>query len=153
MARRNPTARTRKTVTRPAAPATPAQAMRTLRTSTRKAVEAGVEAAVGVRRSAVGAFNALVKQGAALEAKSRRVAIARATEARDIACARAVEAKTKTVGAMSHLEKVFEQRVSRAISKLGVPTTRDVRALSRQVAQLQVSVEQLRRSRTRARAH
>jgi poly(hydroxyalkanoate) granule-associated protein len=146
---RTRTLRTRKPVARPA---TPAQAIHTLRTSTRKAVEAGVQVAEGVRRSAFGAFESLVKQGAALEARSRRVALARATEARDIACARAVQAKTKTVEAMSQLEKVFEQRVSKAIAKLGVPTTRDVRALSRQVAQLQASVEQLRRSRARARA-
>jgi poly(hydroxyalkanoate) granule-associated protein len=148
MASRTRTPRTRKTAARPT---TPAQALHTIRTSTRKAVEAGVQAAAGVRRTAIGAFDSLVKQGAALEAKSRRVAMARANEARDIACARAVEAKTRTVDAMSHLEKVFEQRVSRAISKLGVPTTRDVRALSRQVTQLQASVEQLRRTRARAR--
>jgi len=149
MTRRSSTLRTRKTVARPA---TPAKAIRTFRSTTRKAVEAGVQVAEGVRRSAFGAFDALVKQGAALEAKSRRVALARATGARDIACARAVEAKTKTVDAMTQLERVFEQRVSKAISRLGVPTTRDVRALTRQVAQLQASVEQLRRSRTRARA-
>ena len=134
-----------------ARPATPARAFQTLRTSTRKAVEAGVQVAEGVRRSAVGAFDSLVKQGAALEARSRRAAVKRATEAGEIACARASEAKTRTVDAVSHLEKVFEQRVSRAISRIGVPTTRDVRALSRQVAQLQASVEQLRRSRARAR--
>jgi poly(hydroxyalkanoate) granule-associated protein len=149
MARRTRTLRTRKTVVRPAAPA---KAVQTFRSATLKAVEAGVQVAEDVRRTAYGAFDTLVKQGAALEAKSRRAALARATEARDIACARAVEAKTKTVDAMNHLEKVFEQRVSKAISRLGVPTTRDVRALSRQVAQLQASVEQLRRSRTRARA-
>ena len=148
MARQARNVRTRKSIARPA---TPSQAIHTLRTSTRKAVEAGVQVAQGVRRTAVGAFDSLVKQGAALEAKSRRVAVARATEARDVACARAVEARDKTVEAVGHLEKVFEQRVSKVISKLGVPTTRDVRALSRQVAQLQVSVEQLRRSRARAR--
>jgi poly(hydroxyalkanoate) granule-associated protein len=150
MARRTrSTLRSRKPAARPAV--TPAQAIDTLRASTRKAVEAGVQVAEGVRRSARGAFDSLVKQGATLEAKSRRAALARATEAREIACARATEAREKTVEAVSQLEKVFEQRVSRAISKLGVPTTRDVRALSRQVAQLQASVEQLRRTRARAR--
>jgi len=147
MARRPRTARSRKTVVRPASPA---QAIQALRTSTRKAVAAGVQVAQGVRRTALGTFDSLVKQGAALEAKSRRAAVKRATEAGDIACARAVLAKNRTVEAVTHLEKVFEQRVSRAISRLGVPTTRDVRALSRQVAQLQASVEQLRRSRARA---
>ena len=131
---------------------TPAKAVRTIQASARKAFDAGVQAASGVRRSAVGAFDALVKQGAALEARSRRVALARAGKARDVACARAEEAKARTVEAVSHLEKVFEQRVSRTISRLGVPTVRDVRALSRQVAQLQESVDKLNRARVRAAA-
>ena len=89
--------------------------------------------------------------------------MARATEARDmamatvrkaqrVATAEVNNAKAKTVEAVTTLEKVFETRVSRAIAKLGVPTAKDVHALSRQVAQLQVSVDQLRRSRSRARA-
>lgn len=136
---------------------TPAKAVRTIRSSAKKALEAGVkaasdvrEAATGVRQSAVGAFDALVKQGAALEARSRKAALARAEMARKAAVARAEEARTKTVEAVSHLEKVFEQRVSKAISSLGVPTVKDVRALSRQVAELQASVEKLHRSRSRA---
>lgn len=149
---RTTTTRTRTTRTRNAGTAgiTPARAVRTIRASAQKALEAGMQAATGVRQTASGAFDALVKQGAALEARSRRAAIARAGKARDAACARAEEARTKTVQAVSHLERVFEQRVSKAISKLGVPTARDVRALSRQVAQLQASVEKLHRARTRA---
>ena len=147
MARTTRTPRSRKA---PAPAVTPAKAVRTIRASAQKALEAGVQAATGVRESAAGAFDALVKQGAALEAPSRRAALARAEKAREAACARAEEARTRTVEAVSHLEKVFESRVSKAISKLGVPTARDVRALSRQVAQLQASVEKLHRARTRA---
>lgn len=147
MARTPRTPRSRKA---PAPAVTPAKAVRTIRASAQKALEAGVQAATGVRESAVGAFDALVKQGAALEARSRRAALARAEKAREAACARAEEARTRTVEAVSHLEKVFESRVSKAISKLGVPTARDVRALSRQVAQLQASVDKLHRARARA---
>ena len=149
---RTTTTRTRTTRTRKAGTAgvTPARAVRTIRASAQKALEAGMQAATGVRQTASGAFDALVKQGAALEARSRRAAMTRAAKARDAALARAEEARTKTVAAVSHLERVFEQRVSKAISKLGVPTTRDVKALSRQVAQLQASVERLSRSRARA---
>ncbi len=147
MARTTRTPRSRKAGT---AGMTPARAARTIRASAQKALEAGVQAASGVRSSAVGAFDALVKQGAALEARSRRAALAKAEKAREAACARADEARTKTVEAVSHLERIFEQRVSRAISKLGVPTARDVKALSRQVAQLQASVERLHRARARA---
>jgi poly(hydroxyalkanoate) granule-associated protein len=142
----------RKPTTRKAAApgVTPARAMRTIRASAERALNAGMQAATGVRESAVGAFDALVKQGAALEARGRKAALARAGKARKAACARAEEAKVKTVEAMTHLERVFEKRVSHAISRMGVPTAKDVRALSRQVAQLQANVEQLHRARARA---
>lgn len=109
------------------------------RTSAKKMIDAGVEAAGNARKSAIAQFR-----------KTRKVALSTANEAREVAMARAEEAKARTVEVVTQLEKVFEHRVSRAISKLGMPTTRDVRALSRQVAQLQASVESLRRSRARA---
>ena len=124
--------------------------------TTRKAT-----AAVGkldqLRTNALGAVDKIVKQGNALQVKARKLATAKAKEAqsavmgaRDTVTARADEARTRTMDAVSQLEKVFQNRVQSAISKLGVPTARDVRALSRQVAQLQQSVDQLRRSRARA---
>lgn len=109
------------------------------------------------KASAQKAIDTVVKQGVALRSASRKAALERAAAARDAAAAardaamaRAGEAKARTVEAVSHLERVFEQRVSRTIAKLGVPTTKDVRALSRQVAQLQASVDRLNRSRSRA---
>ena len=110
-----------------------------------------------IRSNAMGAVDKIVKQGTALQTKARKLAVAKAKEARaavleakDTVTARADEARTRTMDAVSQLERVFENRVQNAISKLGVPTARDVRALSRQVAQLQQSVDQLRRSRARA---
>ena len=118
-------ARTNRKAKTPAKPATPAATFRKFTISARKALAAGIDS-------------------------TRKLAIGKATEAREAALARADEARTKTVEVVTHLEKVFEERVSKAISKLGVPTSRDVRALSRQVAQLQASVEQLKRARARA---
>lgn len=105
-----------------------------------------------IRASAIGAVGTILKQGAALQQQSRKLAIAKVQEARHAVTARADEARSKTVDTVNHLERVFEKRVSTAISKLGVPTSKDVRALSRQVTQLQQSVDSLRRSRSRARA-
>jgi len=81
---------------------------------------------------------------------TRAIVLGKAAEAREAAIAGATTARTRTLGAVTSLEKIFEQRVSSAISRLGVPTANDVRALSRQVAQLQASVERLKRSRARA---
>ena len=109
------------------------------------------------RTNALQTVNTIVKQGTALQARGRKLATAKVKEARAMVksarqavMARADVARSRTTEAVSQLEKVFEARVSTAISKLGVPTARDVRALSRQVAQLQHSVDSLRRSRARA---
>jgi poly(hydroxyalkanoate) granule-associated protein len=83
---------------------------------------------------------------------ARKALVAGIDTTRKLALARADEARTRTAGAVSHLEKVFEARVGAAINRLGVPSARDVRALSRQVAELQASVERLKRTRARASA-
>ena len=88
-------------------------------------------------------------QAKALE-NLKSLAIAQVEAARDAVVDRAGEARTRTVEMVTQLEKVFEQRVSKAISRLGVPSAKEVRALSRQVSELKVSVEKLRRARARA---
>jgi hypothetical protein len=89
--------------------------------------------------SALGAVDALLQQGSALRSRGRSLAIAKAGDA-----------IARTAGAISRLEHVFGARVSQVVSKLGVPRASDVRALSRQVARLQESVDRLRRGRARA---
>jgi poly(hydroxyalkanoate) granule-associated protein len=132
-----------------------ARTTRTTRTTrnpraARKPAASPIRALEAVGRNAALAVDALIQRGVALQQEGRNYAIAKTQEARDAMLARAGEARVRTVDAVSQLEKVFENRVTRAISRLGVPTARDVRALSRQVAQLQQSVEQLRRARARA---
>ena len=97
-------------------------------------------------------FAKLQKTARRMIEDTRDAALASAQAAGKAAMARAGDARDRTVGALSQLEKVFEQRVSRAVTSLGVPSAKDVRELSRQVAQLQASVDRLRRSRVRARA-
>ena len=132
-------ARTTKRTTRAARKATPAGKLELL------------------RKNALVAVDKIVKQGNDLQAQGRKLAAAKAKQARaavaevrEAVTARADAARARTLDAVSQLERVFENRVQSAISKLGVPTARDVRALSRQVAQLQQSVDQLRRARARA---
>jgi len=122
-----------------------------------KAWLAGVDAASNARVAAGEAVgkvikqaNILVKQGKALQVQSRRAAIHRAEEARTMALATAGEARTRAVQAVNHLERVFEQRVSRVLEKMGVPTSQSVKTLTKRVTELQANVDQLRRSRARA---
>ena len=131
------------------------------RTTKRTAKAARKSAPAGklelLRKNALGAVvDKIVRQGTELQARGVKLAAAKArraraavTEVREAVASRADAARARTLDAVSQLEKVFENRVRNAISKLGVPTARDVRALSRQVAQLQQSVDQLRRARAR----
>ena len=144
--------KTRKTTKVQTRKMTPARAIALARETAQKAVDNGLAAVATARETAADTIDNLVKKGVALRAASHKAALAQARKARKVALAQANAAKARTAEAVSQLEHVFEQRVSRAISKLGVPTTKDVRALSRQVAQLQSSVESLRRSRARAAA-
>ena len=123
-----------------------ARTKRTQRTN-RKAAAGGLER---LKASALATVGTLVKQGNALQARGRKLAVAQARAAREALSTRAAEARVRTTDAATRFERAFEHRVSQAMSRLGVPTARDVRALSRQVAQLQQSVDQLRRSRARA---
>jgi poly(hydroxyalkanoate) granule-associated protein len=153
---RKPT--TKRTAARKAAkPARARKPSASAGTPARKAWLAGVGAAVNAREIAGDAVGKvikqatiLVKQGKALQAQGTRAAMHRAEEARSAAIARAGEARTRASAAVSHLEKAFEQRVSKVLEKVGVPTSQSVRNLTRRVAELQANVDQLRRSRARA---
>jgi poly(hydroxyalkanoate) granule-associated protein len=82
--------------------------------------------------------------------KLGKAAIQRAEAARQAAAVRVGEARSKAIQAVNQLERAFETRVTRAISRLGVPSAREVRALAREVASLKASVQRLGRSRARA---
>lgn len=118
--------------------------------ATRKTVSKPVKALQAARRNASAALKTLIQRGNALRNEGAQLAIAKTREAREAVVVRADEARSMAAGAVTTFERVFQDRVTRVISKLGIPTARDVRALSRQVAGLQQSVDQLRRVRARA---
>ena len=77
-------------------------------------------------------FNALVKQGKDIETRAKQVAVKQAGIVGD-----------KTTQAIDKLEQVFQDRVSRSLNRLGVPTTEDVRGLTRRVEELTKNVQAL----------
>lgn len=74
-------------------------------------------------------FEALVKEGVSLEQTARKFAGGRADVVRDAVESRVGQARERAVGTWDRLEKVFEDRVQRALVKLGVPNRDDVAAL------------------------
>jgi len=84
-------------------------------------------------------FETLVEKGQALETRTRHVAEATMETARDQA-SKTFEAAS---GKFDKLEQVFEARVHKSLNRLGVLTSKDVEALSAQVAELADSVRAL----------
>jgi len=88
-------------------------------------------------------FETLVRQGEALESKTRRAAVDTAAAARGAAQAKVNEVKQGVGGTWDKLETVFEDRVARALSKLGVHTQNDVERLTARVDRLSEAVNEL----------
>ncbi len=84
-------------------------------------------------------FDTLVKQGEKIEQHTRTVAEATIETAKEQA--------SKTIGMATgkfdKLEQVFEDRVHKSLNRLGVLTSKDVEALSGQVAELSEAVRAL----------
>jgi poly(hydroxyalkanoate) granule-associated protein len=77
-------------------------------------------------------FEALVKEGEAMQSRTRKVAEEKVTEFAG-----------KATGTWDRLEQVFEDRVARALHSLGVPTKQDIQTLTKRVAELTEAVERL----------
>lgn len=104
---------------------------------------AGLGAFAKAQQGGKQVFDMLVKQGEVLEAKTRSAASQTADAAREAAKAKAKEMQTMAGGTWDKLEQVFEDRVSRALARLGVYTSSDVEKLGRRVDELSEAVNAL----------
>ena len=111
--------------------------------SSRQIWLAGLGAFSRAQAEGMKVFESLVKQGEAVETKTRRAATDTAAAARSAAQAKAKEMQQMAGGTWDKLEKVFEDRVARALSRLGVHTQSDVDRLAARVDALAEAVNQL----------
>jgi|SRR5205814_8810674 len=88
-------------------------------------------------------FETLVKQGEGLEAKTRAAAAQTAEAARGAAKAKAKEMQSMAGDTWDKLEQVFENRVARALGRLGVYSAADVKRLTERVDALAEAVNAL----------
>jgi poly(hydroxyalkanoate) granule-associated protein len=112
--------------------ATENQLAATIRDSAQQIWLAGLGAFVKAQQEGSKVFEALVKEGEAVQAKTRKVAEEKV-----------VELTGKATGTWDKLEQVFEDRVARALHSLGVPTKQDIQTLSKRVAELTEVVQKL----------
>jgi len=104
---------------------------------------AGLGAFARAQAEGTKVFETLVKQGESLEAKTKKAASHTAAMARGAASAKVKEVQKGVGGTWDKLEQVFEDRVERALSKLGVYTQNDVERLTERVDVLSEAVNEL----------
>ena len=103
-----------------------------LRESAQQIWMAGLSAFAKAQNGGNKVFEALMKEGEAIQSRTRKAA---RDQVDDMA--------HKASGTWDKIEQVFEDRVAGALHKLGVPTHDDIETLSRRVAQLSAMVDAL----------
>lgn len=81
-------------------------------------------------------FESLVKEGSALDAKTRKFTEAKVGEARGNIEQTIGQVRERSQETWDKLEKVFEDRVSRALGRLGIPSRDELTTLTRRVDEL-----------------
>ena len=88
-------------------------------------------------------FEALVKEGMSLQKKTQGMAEEKISEVTGRMTAMAGSVTAKAGQNWDKLEAIFEQRTAKALGKLGVPTAKDVQALTQRVDELAAAVAKL----------
>jgi len=117
-----------------------------IRESSRQIWLAGLGAFSRAQAEGTKLFETLVDQGQTLESRTRRAASETAAAAAGAAAQKAKEMHAMAGGTWDKLEQVFEDRVARALSKLGVYTQQDVTRLAERVDALSEAVNDLIKS-------
>ena len=89
------------------------------------------------------AFESLVKEGVTLQRKTQSAAEEKVSEASHKMSAIASDISAKATGQWDKLEGIFEDRVAKALNKLGVPSAKEVEALMARIEALNKSVQKL----------
>lgn len=97
---------------------------------------AGVGAFTRAQAEGTKLFETLVKEGTGFEQTARKIAGGRAEVVREAVENRVGQARERATDTWDRLEKVFEDRVQRALNTLGVPTREDLTDLSSRVETL-----------------
>lgn len=88
-------------------------------------------------------FSKLVKQGNDMQKRTRQLAEIKVSGVTRSVTKMADNVEKQASGSWDKIEQVFEDRVSRTLASLGVPTGRDVRNLSKRVEELSQTVAAL----------
>ncbi|MEO5660299.1 MAG: phasin family protein [Polaromonas sp.] len=87
-------------------------------------------------------FDALVKEGMTIQRKTQTTAEEKLSEATSRMSDMASDFQAKAGNRWDKLETIFEDRVAKALAKLGVPSAREVNALTERLNQLDQRIQE-----------
>jgi poly(hydroxyalkanoate) granule-associated protein len=105
--------------------------------------QAGLGAFTRAQAEGSKAFESLVKEGVSIQRKTQAAAEEKISEATSKMSTMATDISTKASGQWDKLENIFEERVAKALNKLGVPSAKDVAALISRIDELNKAVQKL----------
>jgi len=97
-------------------------------------------------------FEALVKEGMSIEQTTRKLATGKVDAVRDAVEDRVGVVRERASDTWDRLEKVFEERVQRAMNRLGVPSREDLADLTARVETLTAELRKLGKAPAAAKA-
>ena len=121
----------------------PVQLSGTVKDSAQQIWLAGLGAFTKAQNEGGKVFETLVKEGLSIQRKTQAAAEERITEATSKMATMATGITSKATGQWDKLENIFEERVAKALNKLGVPSSKDVEALIARIDELTKSVQKL----------
>jgi poly(hydroxyalkanoate) granule-associated protein len=105
--------------------------------------QAGLAAFTRAQAEGSKAFESLVKEGVGIQRKTTSAAEEKISEATSKMSSMATDISSKASGQWDKLENIFEERVAKALNKLGVPSAKDVKALIARIDELNAAVQKL----------
>ena len=119
---------------------TGAQLSSTVKDSAQQIWLAGLGAFSKAQEEGGKVFEALVKEGLSIQRKTQAVAEEKISEATSRVTSMANDIGSRAAGQWDKLENIFEDRVATALSKLGVPSARDLDVLNARIDALAKSL-------------
>jgi poly(hydroxyalkanoate) granule-associated protein len=110
--------------------------------------QAGLGAFTKAQVEGTKAYEALIKEGVSFQRKTQSAAEERINEATQKMTNMATDISSKASGQWDKLENIFEDRVAKALNKLGVPSAKDIAVLIARIDALNASVQKLSPAKT-----
>jgi len=104
---------------------------------------AGVDAISKAQEESNRVLETLVKEGQEIQERTVKFADQKVVEVTGKVSKLAGTMSSKATQHWDKLEQVFEERVARALSRLGVPTNKDVQQLTERIDQLSATIQEL----------